>query len=242
MTAAITIDPKALHDVGAHFGYSKTRRHPSASKFVFTTKDKTDMFDLEISAKALEAALEKLATVAGAGKQVLFVGGKQEVIIAIKNAAERAGAPYVAGRWIGGTFTNFRQIRKRIDRMEKLKSERDRNEREKYTKLERLMLDREIAELEFRFGGLADMRDLPGAIFVVDPSHESIAVAEARQMGIPVIALISSDCNFAHVDFPIPANDSTTKSVRYITGLIAENYSTNKRAAAPAVAKAPISE
>jgi small subunit ribosomal protein S2 len=237
MTAAITVDPKALHDVGAHFGYSKTRRHPTASKFVFTTKEKTDMFDLEVSAKALEKALEKVAAIAAAGKQVLFVGGKQEVIVTLKNAAERAAAPFVAGRWIGGTLTNFKQIRKRIDRMEKLKSERERGERDKYTKLERLMLDREIAELEFRFGGLADMRDLPGALFVIDPSHESIAVEEAIHMNIPVIALMSSDCNFSKVQFPIPANDSTTKSVRFIAGLVAESYSSNKRApqAAPRV-------
>ena len=234
MAATQQIDPKALFDVGAHYGRSKSRRHPTAAPFIFGTKDKNDVFDLEESAKRLEKALEAIATIAESGKQVLFVGGKEEVVAVVKNAAERAGAPFVAGRWIGGTLTNFKQIRRRIDRMEKLVTEREKGERTKYTKLERLMLDREIEELEGRFGGLTEMRELPGALFVVDTAHEQIAVDEAKQMGVPVVALLSSDCDFASVTHPIPGNDSSLKSVRYVVQLAADAYAAHKKAATEA--------
>lgn len=233
MTATKGIDPKALFEAGAHFGRSKSRRHPTAGKYLFGTKNKSDLFDVEETAKRLEVALEKVAAIVGTGKQVLFVGGKHEVISVVRQAAEKAGAPFVAGRWIGGTLTNFKQIRRRIDRMEKLMQERERGERDKYTKLERLMLDREIEELENRFGGLTEMRELPGALFAVDAGHEHIAISEARQMKVPVIALLSSDCDFSVADFPIPGNDSSLKSVRLIVNAVADNYVQNKKASSP---------
>ncbi len=231
MATVKTIDPKALFEAGAHFGRSKSRRHPTAGKFVFSSKDNNDIFDVEVTTRHLEKALEKIAAIAESGKQVLFVGGKPEVSNIVLHAAQRANAPVVSGRWIGGTLTNFKQIRRRIDRMEKLMQERDRGEREKYTKLERLMLDREIAELEHRFGGLVEMRDLPGALFVIDSGYEHIAVSEARQMGIPVVALMSSDCDFSAVDAPIPGNDSSLKSVRIIVQAVSDTYEAHKKTA-----------
>lgn len=231
MATVKTIDPKTLFEAGAHFGRSKSRRHPTAGKFVFSSKDNNDIFDVEVTTQHIEKALEKIAAIAESGKQVLFVGGKPEVSQIVLQAAQRASAPVVSGRWIGGTLTNFKQIRRRIDRMEKLMQERDRGEREKYTKLERLMLDREIAELEHRFGGLAEMRDLPGALFVVDSGYEHIAVSEARQMGIPVVALMSSDCDFSAVDVPIPGNDSSLKSVRIIVQAVSDTYEAHKKSA-----------
>lgn len=215
-------DIKKLYDAGAHFALPRTRRHPTAVPFIFNTKDRTDIFDLEETAKRLQSAVEFVKNLIRSGKTLVFVGGKTEVISIVKDAAIRVGAPYVAGRWIGGTLTNFKNIRKRIDRLEKLMDEREKGELEKYTKKERLLIDREIDELLSRFGGIVTLRDLPGALFIVDARHEYTAVREANQLGIPVVALASSDCDFSVVQYPIPANDTSVKSVRHVTDRIAE--------------------
>jgi small subunit ribosomal protein S2 len=224
-----TTDIQALFEAGAHFGYGRARRHPTAAAYLFGTKDRTDIFDLEMTEKSLEAACAFAASVSGAGKQVLFVGGKNESLGIVKIAADRAAAPYVAGRWIGGTLTNFKNIRKRIDRLEKLTGERERGELEKYTKRERLMIDREITELLGRFGGLVKMTELPAALFIIDTRHEDTAVREANQLRIPVIGLSSSDCNFSLVQYPVPANDTSVRSVTLVTDAIAEAYADGKR-------------
>lgn len=226
---ATTTDIKTLFEAGAHFGYVRARRHPSAAGYLFGTKDRTDIFDLEETGRRLDTAKHFAASVAASGKHILFVGGKQEAIGVVKSAAERVGAPYVAGRWIGGTLTNFKNIRKRIDRLEKLMGERERGELEKYTKRERLMIDREVEKLLGRFGGLVKMTDLPAALFIVDSRHENTAVLEANQMKIPVIGLSSSDCDFSRVQYPIPANDTSVRSVGLIVNLIAEEYAEGKR-------------
>src|SRR3989338_2076475 len=161
-------DIKTLFEAGAHFGYSRARRHPTATPYLFGTKDRNDIFDLEDTQKRLDAASAFAGELAKSGKHLLFVSGKNEAISIIKEYAERIGAPYVAGRWIGGTLTNFKNIRKRIDRLEKLMSERESGALEKYTKRERLMIDREIIELLGRFGGLVKITDLPVALFIVD--------------------------------------------------------------------------
>lgn len=220
---------KDLFEIGAHFGYSRSRRHPSATSFIFATKDKSDIFNLEETEKCVKSAEEFVAKLAQNGKQILFVAGKDEASKTVREAAEKIGTPFVAGRWIGGTLTNFKEIRKRIDRLEKLRKERDAGERDKYTKLERLMLDREIEELEGRFGGLEDMKELPSALFVVDPRHENAAVSEANQLDIPVVALANSDCDFKAIQYPIPANDSVVKSITFFTSLIADAYGNNKK-------------
>lgn len=238
MSTNTNTDPKELFAVGAHFGYSKTRRHPTAAPFVFTTKDKSDILDLEETARRLDAALEKVAAVAASGRQVLFVGGKPEIAAMVKSAAMRVGQPFVASRWIGGTLTNFKQIRRRIDRLEKLTQEKEKGDREKYTKLERLMLDREIEELEHRFGGLIEMRELPALVFIVDTGYEHIAVAESNDVHVPVVGLMSTDCDFSKVQFPIPANDSTIKSVRHFVDVVADAFSANKKTAAERTAEA----
>ena len=229
MSTAIA-DIKTLFDAGAHVGYSRTRRHPTSAPFLYSTKDRTDIFDLEETTKRLEKATEFAATLAAAGKQIVFVGGKHEAQGAIEAGAETAGLPFVAGRWIGGTLTNFKNIRKRIDRLEKLMNERETGELAKYTKKERLMIDREIEELQGRFGGIVAMKELPAALFVVDTRHEKTAVQEANQLGIPVIGLSSSDCDFSLVRYPIPANDTSVKAIRLIVGEIADAYQKGKKA------------
>lgn len=227
-----TTDLKKLYDAGAHFALPRTRRHPSSVPFIFSTKDRTDIFDLEETSRRLSAAHEFVRELAKAGKQILLVGGKNEVIAPIKDAGTRIAQPFVAGRWIGGTLTNFKNIRKRIDRLEKLSADRESGALDKYTKKERLMISREIEELLARFGGIVSLRELPGALFVVDTRHENTAVREANQMGIPVIGLASSDCDFGLIKFPIPANDTSVKSVRAVTEGIADAYLEGKKPAA----------
>lgn len=223
-----------LQETGIHFGYPRTRRHPTSAPFLFGTKDRTDMFDLGETAKRLEAAQEFVKALAGSGKQILFVGGKNEAMKTVRDAATSLGVPFVAGRWIGGTLTNFKNIRKRIERLENLTKDRESGELEKkYTKREQLLLSREIENLESRFGGIVNLHDLPGALFVVDPRHEQISVKEANQLKIPVVALASSDCDFDRVQFPVPGNDTVQKSISFVVGAIAEAYAAGRRAPAP---------
>jgi small subunit ribosomal protein S2 len=233
---AQTSDIQVLYDAGAHFALPRARRHPSAVPYLFGTKDRTDIFDLEETGRRLESAKALIKAISQSGKQVLFAGGKHEAISPVKAAAERVGTPYVAGRWIGGTLTNFKNIRKRLERLEKFMAERESGELEKYTKRERLMIDREIEKLLARFGGLVKMTDLPGALFVVDTRHENTAVLEANQMGIPVIGLASSDCDFALVQYPIPANDASVRTIKLVVDSIAESYAEGKRVPTPAPA------
>lgn len=230
--SAPTTDIQTLFDAGAHFGYARTRRHPSAAPYLYGTKDRTDIFDLEQTTKRLDTAAAYVRALAQGGKRVLFVGGKNEVLSIVRANAERVGEPFVAGRWIGGTLTNFKGIRKRIDRLEKLTDEKEKGELDKYTKKERLLIDREIEELTNRFGGLVKLTDVPAALFVVDTRHEKIAVAEANQLGIPVIGLASSDCDFSLIQYPIPANDTSIRSVRHIVETISEAYAEGKSAPA----------
>ncbi len=225
-------DIKTLFEAGAHFGFPRARRHPTAAPYIFITKDRTDIFDLELTEQRLETAKAFVSALSAAGKQILFVGGKNEAISTVKSLAEQVGMPYVAGRWIGGTLTNFKNIRKRLERLEKLMKERESGELEKYTKRERLMIDREIEELTARFGGLISMTDLPGAMFVVDSRHENTAVLEANQLKIPVVGLSSSDCDFALVQYPIPANDTSVRSIGLFAEEVANAVTDGKKAPA----------
>ncbi|OGG57561.1 30S ribosomal protein S2 [Candidatus Kaiserbacteria bacterium RIFCSPHIGHO2_01_FULL_55_17] len=217
---------QALFDAGAHFALQRARRHPSAARFIYATKDRADIFDLEETSVRLEAARAFMRSLGG--KHVLFVGGKHEVADIVKAAAERVGASYVTGRWIGGTLTNFKNVRKRIDRLQRLMDERERGVLEKYTKRERLLIDREIDELLARFGGLQSMTDLPAALVIIDTRHEDTAVREANQLGIPVIGLSSSDCDFSLVQYSIPANDTSVRSVRLVCDELASAYAEGK--------------
>jgi small subunit ribosomal protein S2 len=219
---------EAMFKVGAHFGLSKARRHPSAKPFIFGVKNKIEIFDLEKTNEALEKAKAFIASVGATGKQVLFVAGKSEAITAVKNAAAKVGQPVVGGRWIGGTLTNFIQIRKRIEKYENRLKEKEKGELAKYTKKERLLIDREIAKLETLFGGIVSMKEKPGALIVVDPKKEYIAVEEARQVGVPVVAIASSDCDLSLVNHAIPANDSSAASAAFFLDELARAYSEGK--------------
>lgn len=233
-----TID--ALFAVGAHFGYSRSRRHPSAAAHIFGTKDRNDIFDLETTVLGLEAALEFAKKIASEGKQILLVGGKPEAAALITAAAQKTDLPYVASRWIGGTLSNFSEIHIRVNRLLELRASRDKGQREKYTKWERLEQDREIERLEFRFNGITNMEKLPAALFVVDPRFEDKAIREANQLHIPVIALANSDCDFRMIQYAIPANDSSAKSISYFVNAFADAYRDNFRAPMRTPEPAPV--
>ena len=209
---------------GFHFGVSRSRRHPSAKSYIFGVKNKTEIFDLEKSEVALVAALEFIKTVAASGKKILFVTGKSEAKESLRSAAQKIGQPFVAGRWIGGSLTNFKEIRKRIDKYESRISEKEKGELAKYTKKERLLIDREIAKLEVMFGGIVSMKDKPGAMIVIDPKKEAIAVEEARQVGVPVVALASSDCDLSLIAYPVPGNDTQKASIAFFLNEVAKAF------------------
>lgn len=219
---------EGLFQAGAHFAYSKSKRHPSAAPFIFGSKARVEIFDLEKTNEALEKAKAYLESLGKEGKQILFVSGKNEAKEATKKAAEAIHMPYVAGRFIGGSLTNFPQIKKRVEKLERLLSERERGELTKYTKKERLLIDREIKSLEEMFGGIVSMKALPAALFVIDSKREHIAVAEATQMKIPVIALSNSDCDLSEVTYPIPGNDSSRASIEYFLQELVSAYKKGK--------------
>lgn len=223
-----------LFSVGAQYGVAASRRHPSAAPFIFGQKGGVEIFDLEQVARCLEEALQFVASLAAERKVLLFVGGKAEAREAIKRTALRLNLPYSAGRWIGGTLTNWSEIKKRLSRLEDLSSMREKGELAKFTKKERLLIDREITDLEAMFGGLRGMTKVPDALVVVDPRQESGAVTEARQLGIPVVALMNSDCDRSHVTCPIPGNDAAREVVQYVLGEIADTYAEHLPAPLPA--------
>lgn len=225
-----------LFAVGAHFGYSPSRRHPSLASFIYGAKGGTELFDLEKTAACLEEALAFVQSLAAERKTILFVSGKAESRGALERVAQRLGQPYVASRWIGGTLTNFSEIRKRLNRLQELSDMREKGELAKFTKRERLLIDREITDLELMFGGLRGTTKLPDALIVVDPRQEDGAVREAKQFGIPVIALMNSDCDRSLVTYPIPANDASVDTVTFILDKIGEVYAANL---APAPQAAP---
>jgi len=218
----------AMFQAGAHYGYQKSRRDASTSSFIFGVKNKVEIIDLEKTKDQLEKAQEFVSNLAKTGKQILFVGGKNESKNALKIGAMSIDMPYVAGRWIGGTITNFPEIKKRIAKFEDLQKQKEKGELAKYTKKERLLIDREIENLDEMFSGIVSMRELPKALFVIDPKKEFIAVAEAVKAGIPVVALANTDCNIKGLDFPIVANDASVSSIEFFVSEIVKAYKAGK--------------
>jgi small subunit ribosomal protein S2 len=187
-------------------------------------KNRVEIFDLEKTVECLEKAKEFVKQTAINKGQILFIGGKSEAKKVIMESALKLHLPYVAGRWLGGTLTNFSEIRKRIEKMESLISQREKGELVKYTKKERLILNKEIEKLSEMFSGLVEMKELPKALFVIDSRHERNAIEEAKKKNIPVVALTGSDCDLAEIDFPIPANDASLSSIRFFVEKISESY------------------
>jgi small subunit ribosomal protein S2 len=221
--AKAPVDLNRLFDAGAHFAQRKSKRHPSMKKFLAGSKANVELVDLTKTLEQIEKAKEVISAYAKDGKTIMFVGGKRDISDIVEAAAMSIDSPFVAGRWLGGTITNFVEIKKRIDRLADLISKRDSGElARKFTKLERLFVDREITRLQTRLGGAQHLQKRPDLFVVVDTREESHAVAEAKQFNIPIIGIMSSDCDATDAQYPIIANDASRKTVEIILGELAQ--------------------
>ena len=224
-----------LFEAGSHFGFKKARRHPTVASYLYTTKEGSDVIDLAKTSESLIAAKATLLEAGKLGKVVLFVGTKDEASKIVKAAAEKAEAPYVTNRWIGGMMTNFTEIKKRINRLETLTNEKTTGELDrKYTKKERVVIGREAAKLEFNFFGISKLTKLPDMLLVVDPRHDHIAVTEAAEKNIPVMALTSTDGDTSMIKYPVVANDALQTSISLIVTELVDAYIEGKSAYVPA--------
>ncbi|HWO73261.1 MAG TPA: 30S ribosomal protein S2 [Dehalococcoidia bacterium] len=213
---------KALLEAGAHFGHQTRRWDPRMRPFIFTQRNGIHIIDLQQTVRRLEEASEWVADTVAKGGTILFVGTKKQAQDTIYQEATRCGMPYVNTRWLGGTLTNFQTIQGRIDHLVRLEDALERGEFGRMSKKDVLKIEEEIERLNRHFGGIKEMTRLPAALYVVDPSMEYIAVAEANRVGIPVVAMTDTNCNPDLIDFPIPSNDDAIRAVRLVTARIAD--------------------
>ncbi len=225
---------EAMFKAGAHYGYSKTRRHPSVSKYIHTTKNKGDIIDLEKTGIMLEDAALFVKNLGAQSKTILFVGTKPEAKVATKEVAESLHMPYVVERWIGGTLSNFTEIKKRIAELENYQKDSVAGGLNKYTKKERVVMAKKMEKLARYYTGLLGLKKSPDALFVVDARSEHIAATEARKSGVPVIALVNSDSNIKGIDYPIVANDSAVPSIKFFTAAVGSAYGDGQKGVPPA--------
>lgn len=215
------ISMKQLLEAGVHFGHQTRRWDPKMAKFIFTERNGIYIIDLQKTVKKIEEAYAFLKEVAEEGKQVLFVGTKKQAQEAIKQEAERVGMYFVNERWLGGMLTNYKTIKKRIDRLRELEKMEAEGIFAVLPKKEVIKLNHEKEKLVKYLGGIKDMPELPGALFVVDPRKERIAIKEAHKLGIPVVGIVDTNCDPDEVDYPIPGNDDAIRAVKLITSTMA---------------------
>lgn len=216
---------------GVHFGHKKSKWNPKMQEYIYTVRNGITIIDLIKTKEKLNKTLEYVKEVSSKGKVILFVGTKKQAKEIVKKAAIRCGMPYVTERWLGGTLTNFDKIAIGIERLKTMTEERESGELEgKYNKKERLEIDREIKRLEKKFGGIKSMKGLPDAVFIVDVVENSTAVAEAIAKNIPIIAMVDTNADPTHIEYPIPANDDATRAIELITSKIAEGVIEGKNA------------
>ncbi|TDX51901.1 30S ribosomal protein S2 [Orenia marismortui] len=213
---------KQLLESGVHFGHQTKRWNPKMKPYIFTERNGIYIVDLQQTVKLAEKAYNYVREMAAEGKNVLFVGTKKQAKETIKQEAERCGMPYVNERWLGGMLTNYKTIRKRINRLEELEKMEEEGIFEVLPKKEVMQLEKERNKLERFLGGIRDMNGLPDVLFVVDPRREEIAVAEAKKLGIPVVAIVDTNCDPDDIDYLIPGNDDAIRAVKLLTGVIAD--------------------
>ena len=218
-----TLSMRSLLEAGVHFGHQTHRWNPRMRRFIFAQRNGIHIVDLQQTMDLLEQACAYARQVASAGKRILMVGTKKQAQDSIKDEARKAGQHYVNQRWLGGTITNFATIQTRIDHLVRLEERKERGEFAQLLKKEALKLDASIEKLNRYLGGIKDMTSLPGALFIVDVGRENIAVAEAHRAGIPIIALVDTDCDPSRIAWPIPGNDDAIRSIRLIAGQIARS-------------------
>lgn len=217
---------------GAHFGHKTSRWNPKMKPYIFTVRNDIHILDLEKTKKALVKAMNFASDVAAAGGVILFVGTKRQARSIIKENAEKCGMPYVNVRWLGGTFTNFKTIQKTIRKLEKLTELQNNGELQtRYTKKERLLIEREIEKLNKLFEGIKDMKKLPAAIFIADVNYDNIALTEAQKSRVPIIAIVDSNSNPEAIDYPIPCNDDATQAIALVVDAISEAVGAGRTAA-----------
>ena len=216
------VSMKQLLEAGVHFGHQTRRWNPKMARYIFTERNGIYIIDLQKTVKKLEEAYMFIRDVAAEGGNVMFVGTKKQAGDSIKEEAERAGAYYVNARWLGGMMTNFTTIRRRVARLQQLRKMSEDGTFDRLPKKEVVKLNLEIEKLEKYLGGIEKMDKLPGALFVVDPRKEKIAVSEARKLGIPIVAIVDTNCDPDEVDYVIPGNDDAIRAVKLIAGTMAD--------------------
>ena len=216
------ISMKQLLEAGVHFGHQTRRWNPKMSRYIFTERNGIYIIDLQKTVKKVEEAYNFVRELAAEGKTVLFVGTKKQAQDSVKEEAERVGHFFVNQRWLGGTLTNFSTIQKRIDRLTQLETMEQDGTFDVLPKKEVIVLKKEMERLEKFLGGIKGMKSLPGALFIIDPRKERIAVAEARKLGIPIVAIVDTNCDPDEIDYVIPGNDDAIRAVKLLTGKIAD--------------------
>ncbi|MCS6839359.1 MAG: 30S ribosomal protein S2 [Roseiflexus sp.] len=216
------VSMRALLEAGAHFGHQTKRWNPKMRPYIFTARNGIHIIDLQKTIVGLTAAYQFIVETVAAGEKVLFVGTKKQAQETIAEEATRAGQFYVTQRWLGGMLTNFVTIHKRLRYLKDLEEQRDRGEFNKLTKAEALKREAEIEKLNKVFSGVKAMDRLPGALFIVDPHKENLAVREANRVGVPIVAMVDTNCDPEPIDYVIPCNDDAIRSIRLIAGKIAD--------------------
>jgi small subunit ribosomal protein S2 len=213
---------KHLLEAGVHFGHQTRRWNPKMAEYIFTERNGIYLIDLQKTVKKIEEAYYFVRDIAMNNESVLFVGTKKQAQESIKEEAERCGQFYVNARWLGGMMTNFKTIRKRIERLNELEKMEEEGVFEVLPKKEVIKLKKEMKDLEKNLGGIKEMKKLPGALFVVDPRKERIAILEAKKLGIPVVAIVDTNCDPDEIDYVIPGNDDAIRAVKLITSKVAD--------------------
>ena len=217
-----SVSMKQLLEAGVHFGHQTRRWNPKMSRYIFTERNGIYIIDLQKTVKKLDEAYDFIKEIAAEGGEVLFVGTKKQAQDAIKEEAQRCGMHFVNARWLGGMLTNYRTMKTRIARLEQLNKMKEDGTFDLLPKKEVIKLELEIEKLEKNIGGIKDMETLPKAMFVVDTRKEKIAVAEAKNLGIPVVAIVDTNCDPDEVDYVIPGNDDAIRAVKLISGAMAD--------------------
>jgi len=222
------ISLKDLLEAGCHFGHQARRWNPKMEPYIYLKREGVHIFDLGITAKKLKEAMEYARDLVAQGKTIVFVGTKRQAAPIVREEAEKCGTPYVSVRWLGGTMTNWEQIKKSLDRLKDLEEKKESGEFKKYTKKENVLIDREIEKLERFFGGLRALKDIPEAVFVVDVKKEIAVVKEAMQKGVTVVGMVDTNADPDIVDYMIPANDDAVSSIKLVVAKMAEAVADGK--------------
>lgn len=237
--AGLKMDMNSMLKAGVHFGHQKSRKNPKMDEYIFGTRNGVNILDLQKTVICLEEATKFIEKIISEGQDILFVGTKKQVKRLIESAARKCNSPFVIDRWLGGTFTNFQNISGRTRFLRDGEEKTKRGEYEKYTKFEQMKIAEELERLERRMGGIKNMMKLPGAIFVTGVIEDELAIKEAIKKNIPIIALVDTNVNPTHVDYPIPSNEDAVSALRLMIGYVTKAVLAGKEKAKTVTAEVP---